>query len=930
MERLLRELLAKKEKSIECNEKFIVTAIKFISELDQIILNLRQNDTIYEGLVMIKGTIFPIPKLFSVLSINRIYLKYDEEFILKIFIEGEIDSNTRISELDNSTTINSYSFGNNIIKTISILTKINVLGNNSNVFKVIKLEENKIIIKSILESKASNIEIMQSQNNNFNLNDFIWICNYEVEQGRLKTNELTTIEILEDDKLINFLDNTLEGTKILFQVIDMDKENIILFNKNKNIYKLKKNQTALNNKIIDFCMTIIISNYNIKNNNEIELNDDSFIHTFKLESYYIENIIINLIVVLEIHFIDFKKDNNIYDCITSSMFDEKKIITKNIEHIYFDSIIRKKYEYYPIDLTLSSSKNENIKSTFSLYIYPALMNKINAFLNVKDKNLYYYEYLYYNISDNLEEIQKEIIVNDLKYNITINDNFGSKNRKRISIMNIPYQKCEFSENEMRSRSVQICELINKGFKRIIGIYNIKIEFKEIEKSNDYFDEYYESFGDIYDIIKSNNSRYYDDIEEKLENKLIKYELIKNKNQINILNTNNFYESMTLSQFKSWFGLVICEFANKSKSNQYKVIDVLSNADKILYITKDKRLKYKDIIRILIFALNQTLIKKINIKPKFISELNKISPFFLAYDFNKNQIMRLGEFSALFQAYLQLDSYKAYNYIHSEYTYTFSLELVFMIKYQLLSTYEEFFFTKHNQGKEYAFIDYNTKITVINMIRTFGENFKESVVINNINTSKNYAMPLSLHFMHEKSGHYKYSLKNNEFQCPIIYFRGLRIEIEISNNRSIGEFYGESGRIIENFICKNKFIINQLSSNFIFGDFFAMEYFDVKDFSKLIEAVKSKLAELNINIVEEENSVHYIKNFEENVEKNKIEEEKIENLTNIIQDGDVEYDLDEIRREKAMTEKEKKEREEKSILMRKNIIKNLKMRKMKNN
>ena len=32
----------------------------------------------------------------------------------------------------------------------------------------------------------------------------------------------------------------------------------------------------------------------------------------------------------------------------------------------------------------------------------------------------------------------------------------------------------------------------------------------------------------------------------------------------------------------------------------------------------------------------------------------------------------------------------------------------------------------------------------------------------------------------------------------------------------------------------------------------------------------------------------------------------------------------------MTEKEKKEREEKLILMRKNIIKNLKMRKMKNN
>ena len=877
---------------------------------------------------MIKGTIFPIPKLYSILSINRIYLKYDEEFILKIFIEGKIEGDTKISELDKSTKI--YSFGNNIIKTISLLTKIDVLGNNSNVFRIIKSEENKIIIKSILESKESIIEIIQSQKNIFELNDFIWICNYEVEQNRLKTNDLTTIEILEDDKLINFLDNSLEGKKILFQVIDIDKENIILFNKNKKIYKLKKNQKALNNKIIDFCMTIIISNYNIKNSNEIELNDDSFIYTFKLESYYIENIIINLIVVLEMHFIDFNKDSNIYDCISSSMLDEKKIITKNIEYIYFDSIIRKKYEYYPIELTLSSSKNDNIKSTFSLYIYPSLMNKINAFLNVKDKKLYYYEYLYYNISDDLEEIQKEIIVNDIKYNITINDNFGSKNRKRISIMNIPFQKCEFSENEMKGCSIQICELINKGFKRIIGIYNIKMEFKEIEISNDYFDKYYESFGDIYDIIKSNNSRYYNNIEEKLETKLIKYKHIINENKINILNTNNFYESMTLSQFKSWFGLVICEFANKSKSNKYKVKDVLSNADEILYITKDKKLKYKDIIRILIFTLKQTLIKKIDIKPKFISELNKINPFFLAYDFNKKQIMKLGEFSALFQAYLQLDSYKAYNYIHSEYTYTFSLELVFMIKYQLLSTYEEFFFTQHNQSNEYAFIDYNTKITVINMIRTFGENFKESLVTNNINISKNYAMPLALHLIHLKSGNYKYSLKNNEFQCPIIYFRGLRIEIEISNNRSIGEFYGESGRIIENFICKNKYIIHQLYSNFIFGDFFAMEYFDDKDFSKLITAVKSKLEELNINIDEEEKSVHYITNFKENGEKNNIKEEKIENLTNIIQVGDVEYDLDEIRREKAMTEKEKKEREEKLILMRKNIIKNLKKRKMKNN
>ena len=317
--------------------------------------------------------------------------------------------------------------------------------------------------------------------------------------------------------------------------------------------------------------------------------------------------------------------------------------------------------------------------------------------------------------------------------------------------------------------------------------------------------------------------------------------------------------------------------------------------------------------------------------KFVSDLNKNSPFVLAYEFNKNQIKKLNEFNALFQAYLQLNSFFAYNYIHSEYTHTFSLQLLFMIKFQLLSNYDDFYFIKigNDNEQEYSLKDYDSKITIINPFHTFGINFEEKNLMNNIDIAKNYAMPLSLYFMKEKIGNYKNLLKNRGFEFPLIYYRGLKIEIEICNNESIEEFYGESGRIIENFICKDKFIIDQLSSNFIFGEFFTMEYFDGKNFLKLITAVESKLEKLGIKNNEEDNDSHKIQNEIHYEKKNKVKEEKISNLDSDIQVGDVILDLDQIRREKAMTEEEKRERDRRALLNRKNYIKSLRMRKMKN-
>ena len=57
-------------------------------------------------------------------------------------------------------------------------------------------------------------------------------------------------------------------------------------------------------------------------------------------------------------------------------------------------------------------------------------------------------------------------------------------------MNIPYQKMEIPEKDLNTNSIQVCELIKDGIHKIIGNYDIlNFEYEELEKSNNYFNEY---------------------------------------------------------------------------------------------------------------------------------------------------------------------------------------------------------------------------------------------------------------------------------------------------------------------------------------------------------------------------------------------------------------------------------------------------------
>ena len=161
----------------------------------------------------------------------------------------------------------------------------------------------------------------------------------------------------------------------------------------------------------------------------------------------------------------------------------------------------KKYEYIPLNITLNNSLKEDENSiAFTVYLFPGLMNKINVFINHVCSKAYFYEFLYYNISDNIGEISKNINIEGKEYKIDKSDNYGSKNRKRICIMNIPYQKNEVDENELNGNSIQICELIKDEIHKIIGIFDISYKNFYIENSNNYFDNYYSEFGDVHDLI----------------------------------------------------------------------------------------------------------------------------------------------------------------------------------------------------------------------------------------------------------------------------------------------------------------------------------------------------------------------------------------------------------------------------------------------
>ena len=135
---------------------------------------------------------------------------------------------------------------------------------------------------------------------------------------------MTILEILNEEKIIDFVDCFRMKNVNLFRVVDITNKDIILVVHDYKIQKLeKKNKFTWSN----FCRNIKFEN----RTNRIELIDNSFFYLFKIELYYIDNFLTNLVSILKLHFLDYNNNNNKFNCIISPLFKEDKIISNEIE-----------------------------------------------------------------------------------------------------------------------------------------------------------------------------------------------------------------------------------------------------------------------------------------------------------------------------------------------------------------------------------------------------------------------------------------------------------------------------------------------------------------------------------------------------------------------------------------------------------------------
>ena len=718
-------------------EQVLKTTQTDVDELDYIEIDIEDDEFLFQNLTLIKGEIYPLPKYNDLLKINELFLDYDTNFSLRLFAKAEIklyQENNII--IENNKANFSFSYD-------KILQNLKGIFNfkqdiYSAVFKIDSIKEKEYTLlclkdlKKYMISKKYIPDFLEKE-------EYIFISNYFVEkkenkQDLLKKNNLTIIKKLNEEQLFRlFYKEDIFGKKLaLLKVIDENEKFYIVISNNKEIYQIEKKK--LKTLEIKICkLLLIINNFkDIKNSDtnlkEINLDKSSIIHVSNQDIYFSRLIHINSLTVIHINFLDYQV-KNYYDKITIEG-KEYNIDNKDSYYILFQN---KENEFYNIEISLQNLDNKLIE--FNFILYRGLLNEINAFINYYSENAYFLEFYFMSVDIPISEIDTELSfqINDKTYNLIKFDTFSSENRKRFNVLNVPFQKIQnFSEEILLSKkinSIQICKIFKNKKGLLFGIFDIK-EISFIEKAknnNDYYNKYYEDFGDIISIIEDN----------KLDLKIKKNICVKkyNKSQIEkseeVLKCNLNYE-INLSQYKTRIGLILCYYLSQcDKDSDIKKVILLFNGINSEFSFMN--LTYSQKLRIVIFYLGKKINDPYSIGDFiYFPDLGDISPYVLARNFNKDEINNLTEFSRLFCAYLQLDSYILYNYLKSQKSFSFSLELLFIMKFILLSNYEDFIFTTKEQSDVFAYSTTNENITVINEANVFTNNIE---VIKDVNIRK---------------------------------------------------------------------------------------------------------------------------------------------------------------------------------------------------
>lgn len=916
----LKKLFQSSNKSYETN---IESKIEAITPKDEsFFIDIINNNICYQGFSIMKSKIFPEPNCYSPILIKKISYRFDEIFKPRLYINASLISQkaAKDSVIENKNielyeTLDFYDL--NIGKTLQnfLCIKQNLISNlfivNSINEKEYSLELFKKKVPFILEKTYQFLDF------SLNMKDIIYISDYYLEENNIKLTQISLIEKLSEEKLFILLQEKerIFRDYLWGKIIEKDEKNkvIRIMDKNKDLLTMEKY-----NDNIKLGQYFIFSNFVI-DNNMIKLKedkDDSFYYYSGEELYFSTKIRLNLYSVIQFHIVDFNNDiENYYKEIS---IDKKNItkINKNQIEIICDHLIYTNNKLIPTEIGLI--QNEFNKSVFFVKILQGLLNKINVFVNYFGNPSYYFEYLctFFNEPKNILETTKTVKCKGKIYTINIFDNFNSNNRIRFNIMNIPIQK-DFEEylkknsnnsiKTLSKNSFLVCETFkNDNSSNIYGIFDIfeiilKKSFGFTMKNKNY-NSYYFMFGGIYDELNNNEM---DD--NKAVEFLKKYEnMFKNVDYSLFKYCLDFENEITKSELKSRIGILICYYfrscLNKKEFRRLVLLRNIQHVIKKIEIVKEQ-LTNSQILRIFSYLLRVKIQYNIETEILLLSKEKNDSAYLLAQKFILEEIDNLNEFSKLFQGYLQMDSYVLFNYKINAYSYSLSIEPIFIVKYHLKSNYEGFFILEEKNDNILGWTEPRENITIINEKYLFekSEIIDPSHIQDEIQL-KHCAFGITIVLRHEDNSHKKKNLDNKEIDSPLYYCEdGESINIT-KNNSQIDK--GEDGILIESLITKDYKIIISLAKDFIYGELLDYRLFIQKDFSELLKKINeikekhlsnssiqvnntNNNAKENYNRNEMRDMHNFIKNDEGQLSN--IAKEAIRN--GILKLGDVFYTLD---------------------------------------
>lgn len=887
MEKVILNMFEKKNKRIKTDLYLQIYSIEDFYPNDELEINLREGCILYKGIFLIKGEIFPTPKESNILNIKELYLDYDNNLYLKLYISAEIKQDY--------ININNQSIINKENKEISLLSnnlfnfvkeRLNLKDDySSSVFIVKETTKDFYILMNFRDLKE--YKLQKNSIYNFRKDCLILINYYKNNNYTIITDLLSIIKLLKEEELFNiiyrYIDSNISG---IFKVIDIESNYLILVDKLKRFYKLDKSKFNLN-----FGQLIIIANYkleNIENENFklINISNNSFTFTSS-QNIYFKDLSINRISPIKFYIKDFNTINQYNKIVIENSVKE---IVKDEFFFVLETYINI-YEYINIEISLIHSNNSKFNKTFNFVLYRGFLNKINLLINNISEESYLYEYIYIDLSKDINNINEIIHIKDNeKYEFNIYDSFNSKNRRRINIMNVPKQKILnekkeeilFSKDKNTSNSIQICKCINNSTMKILGIFNINEIKLNANEMNNIFDNYYDEFGDIFNKLIENEETF--DLKDFVNKCISKYnECNLNKRNSHLLSY--FEDKITLSQYKTRLGYLICYYFNLNKDKKSFENEFMLILNQINIQIKKKKITLFQKLRIFFFYLREFSISAgyHNLKLIFFEDYSPNNPYALGNNLNIEEIKNLSEYSRLFFPYLQIDSHILFNYYINETSYSYTLEPLFIMKYNLLINYEEFFFVTRIDSDKYAYITDDERITVINEKTLFKREINDDNVVDieEIEESKRYALSISMEFRHEKNCHEKKQQKNGIKNSPVFFSRDLKyekIEIKIDGKRK-----GESGRIVESFIIPDLKKIKRLKVGLIYGELLDYKYYIQKDFKDLIIKMneidnrENKKMEVKNIYKDECKTYDNIIIDEDNISK----KEKVKNINNII-------------------------------------------------